>query len=69
MAKLVPLPDKSVPFLMDDGKTVSQAWYDYLSFINQRGLSQLPDVLLATLSNNQVLIWKSADSKWENGAN
>lgn len=69
MARRVPLPNKGTPFFEADGKTISQAWYDYISYLDRRGLSDLPDVLLATLSNNQVLIWKSADNKWENGAN
>ena len=76
MAFRVPRPDKSTPFLEPGGSTVNQAWFDYLSFLDvqvqtllSRGLSGLPDVQLTALANNQVLIWKSVDSKWENGAN
>jgi len=72
MAKRFPRPDKSTPLLEDDGKTINQQWFDFLGYIDRQiaaGLSGQVDVQLTTLSNNQVLIWKSADSKWENGAN
>lgn len=76
MARRFPRPDKSTPVLESDGHTMNQSWFDYLGYLDaqiqtllSRGLSGLPDVQLTTLSNNQVLIWKSADSKWENGAN
>lgn len=76
MARRFPIPNKSTPLLEADGKTVSQGWYDFFSYTDSqvqvlltRGLSGLPDVQLTSLANNQVLIWKSADSKWENGAN
>lgn len=76
MARRVPLPSKGTPFFEADGKTIAQAWFDYFGYLDgqvqtllARGLSGLPDVQLTSLANNQVLIWKSADSKWENGAN
>lgn len=76
MAFRAPRPDKSTPVLEADGKSINQAWFDYFGYLDSqvqlllgRGLSGLPDVQLTSLANNQVLIWKSADSKWENGAN
>jgi hypothetical protein len=76
MARRFPIPNKATPFFEADGKTVSQGWYDFFGYIDAqvqvlltRGLSGLPDVQLTSLANNQVLIWKSVDSKWENGAN
>lgn len=76
MARRFPLPGKSTPLLEADGRTINQQWFDFFGYIDgqvqvllSRGLSGLPDVQLAALANNQVLIWKTADSKWENGAN
>ena len=67
--KRFPLPDKSTPLLEADGRTVNQAWFDFFKYLEQRGLSDLFDLKLTSLANNEVLIWNSADSKWENGAN
>lgn len=76
MSRRFPRPDKSTPVLESDGKTINQAWFDYLGYIDgqiqmlmSRGLGALPDVEITSLANNQVLIWNSTDSKWENGAN
>jgi hypothetical protein len=72
MVQRVPRPDKSTPLLESDGRSMNQAWFDYLSYVDRQllaGISGQPDVKITTLSNGQVLIWSAADSKWENGAN
>lgn len=72
MAQRIPLPNKMTPLLEADGKTINQAWYDFLSYVDRQiagGLSGQVDVKLTSLTNAQVLVWNSTDSKWENGAN
>jgi len=72
MGRRVPLPNKSTPLLETDGRTMSQAWFDWCGYVDRQiaaGLSGQVDVKLTSLANNQVLIWNATDSKWENGAN
>jgi hypothetical protein len=72
MVQRVPRPDKSTPLMESDGKTMNQAWFDYLSYVDRQllvGISGQPDVKITSLLNGQVLIWNAADAKWENGAN
>lgn len=67
-----PRPDKSVPLLEADGRTISQQWFDFFGYLDRQiaaGLSGQADVKLTSLANGQVLIWNITDSKWENGAN
>lgn len=72
MAQRIPRPDKSTPLLEQDGRTINQAWFDYLSYVDRQllvGISGQPDVKLTSLANGEVLIWNSTDGRWENGAN
>jgi hypothetical protein len=70
MARRFPRPDKSTPFLESDGKTVNQAWFDFLGYLDTQiaaGVSGAADVkIVGALTNGQKLTWVSADSKWEN---
>ena len=66
------IPAKGTPLLEADGRSINQQWFDFLTYVDKQislGLSGQVDVKLTSLANNQVLIWKSADSKWENGSN
>jgi hypothetical protein len=64
-----PIPFPSVPVIDVQTGLMTRDWYLYFVDRERVGLANLPDVLLTTLSNNQVLIWKTATLKWENGAN
>jgi hypothetical protein len=65
-----PRPDKSTPLLEPDGKTVSQAWFDFFGYLDSRGLGNLLDVNSATApTNGQVLIYNSTTKLWVPGAN
>lgn len=60
-----PLPDKSTPLLEQDGKTVSQAWFDFFKFIDQRGIFNQIDVNSATApTNGQTLVYNSTSKLW-----
>lgn len=68
--RVVPKPDKFTPLLEADGRTISQAWDDYLAFLGARGVLDLPDVDNSTpITNTQVLIYDSTAKKLKPGAN
>lgn len=70
MVQRIPKPDKSTPLLEADGKTISQAWFDYLGYLDRRGVLDLSDVDNSTpITNTQVLIFNSAAGKFKPGAN
>jgi hypothetical protein len=66
----VPRPDKSTPVLEADGKTMSQAWFDFLGYLEARGVLDAPDVDNSTpITNTQVLVYDSTAKKLKPGAN
>lgn len=66
----VPRPDKSTPVLEADGRSMSQAWFDYFSYLDARGVLDAPDVDNSTpITNGQVLIYNSTTKKLTPGAN
>jgi hypothetical protein len=67
----VPRPDKSTPVLEQDGKSMSQAWFDYLSYLDARGVLDAPDVdnVTTPITNGQVLVYSSTSKKLKPGAN
>lgn len=66
----VPRPNKFVPFTEADGKTVSQAWYDFFAYLEARGVLDAPDVDNSTaITNGQVLIFNSTAGKLKPGTN
>lgn len=65
----VPRPDKSVPILEADGKTISQAWFDYLGYLDVRGVSFAADVSATSPTNGQVLTWNTTTKLWTPAAN
>jgi hypothetical protein len=66
----IPRPDKSVPVLEADGRTMSQAWFDFFGYLEMRGVLDAPDVDNSTaITNNQVLIFNSTAGKLKPGAN
>jgi hypothetical protein len=66
MARRVPLPNKGTPFFESDGKTVSQAWYDYLSFLDALNL---PAFSKTAPANLQVPIYNSTTGLYTPGTN
>lgn len=66
---LHPLPHPSVRVVDPITGLMQKDWYEYFRSIQTIGLANLPDVKLTSLANNQVLIWKTATLKFENGAN
>jgi hypothetical protein len=73
MVQRVPRPDKSTPLMESDGKTINQAWFDYLSYVDRQllvGVLGQPDVDNSTpIINTQVLIFNAASGKFKPGAN
>jgi len=73
MVQRIPKPDKSTPLLEPDGKTISQAWFDWISYVDRQllvGVLGQPDVDNSTpITNTQVLIFNSAAGKFKPGAN
>jgi hypothetical protein len=50
---------------------MSQAWFDYFSYLDARGVLDAPDVDNATspIANGQALLYDSASKKLKPGAN
>lgn len=50
---------------------MSQAWFEYFSYLDARGVLDAPDVDNATtpITNNQVLVYNSTSKKLVPGAN
>jgi len=70
MVQRIPKPDKSTPLLEPDGKTISQAWFDYIGYLDRKGVLDMPDVDNSTpITNTQVLIFNIAAGKFKPGAN
>ena len=65
----VPRPDKSVPVLEDDGRVMSQAWFEYFGYLDARGISSFPDVSATAPTDGQVLIWNATLNSYVPGAN
>ena len=65
----VPLPNKGTPFFEADGKTVSQTWFDWFSYIDKRGIAQLSDVSPTAPTNGQTLLFNTTTGLWTPGAN
>lgn len=65
-----PRPDKSVPVLEADGRTMTQAWFDFFGYLNMRGVLDAPDVdASAGISTGQVLIYNGTAGKLKPGTN
>lgn len=64
--RIVPKPSRSTPLLNDDGKTISDAWDQYFSYLSSLNL---PAVSKAAPTNGQVLIFNSTTGLYEPGAN
>lgn len=68
--KVVPKPDRSTPVLQADGRTISDAWDDFFTYLMRRGVLDAPDVDNSTpITNGQVLIYNSTSKKLKPGAN
>ncbi|BBB99398.1 hypothetical protein [Bradyrhizobium elkanii] len=68
--RTIPKPDKSTPLLEADGRTISQAWDEYLAFLGARGVLDAPDVDNSTpITNGQVLVYDGTAKKLKPGAN
>lgn len=69
--RVVPKPDRSTPVLQADGKTISDAWDDFFSYLMRRGVLDAPDVDNTTtpITNGQVLVYDSTAKKLKPGAN
>lgn len=66
MARRVPLPSKGTPFFEADGKTVAQAWFDYLGYVDSLNL---PAFSKTAPTNGQVAIYNSTTGLYTPGAN
>lgn len=66
MARRVPLPNKGTPFFEADGKTISQAWFEYFSFIDALNLQAISKT---APTNGQVLIYNSTTGLYTPGTN
>ncbi|MGX1418315.1 hypothetical protein [Bradyrhizobium elkanii] len=65
-----PRPDKSTPLLEPDGRSINQAWFDFLGYLESRGVLDAPDVDNSTpITNGQVLVYDSTAKKLKPGAN
>lgn len=64
--RLVPKPDKSTPMLEADGRTVSQQWDEWFSYIASLNL---PAFSRAAPANGQVPIYNSTTQLYTPGAN
>lgn len=64
--RVVPKPDKSTPLLEADGRTVSQAWYDWFQYIEDRNI---PAFSKTAPTNGQVPIYNSTTQLYTPGAN
>jgi hypothetical protein len=63
--KRFPRPDKSTPLLDVDGRTMNQAWFDFLGYLDSRGLGNLPDVNNSVvLTNGMTLVYSTATKLW-----
>lgn len=60
------MPTQAVPFVDPKTGLITPEWYLYLKSRESAGLANLPDVLIASLSNGDVLTYNSASTKWEN---
>lgn len=65
-----PRPGKFTPLLEDDGRTINQQWFDFLGYLESRGVLDLPDVDNSTpIADTQVLIYNAISKKLKPGAN
>lgn len=64
--RLVPKPDKSVPLLESDGRTVNQQWDDWFLYIASLNL---PAFAKTAPTNGQVPIYNSTTQLYTPGAN
>lgn len=64
--RIVPRPDKSVPVLEADGRTMSQAWFDFFSYLSALNL---PAFSQTAPTNSQVPIYNSTTGVYTPGAN
>lgn len=68
--RIIPKPDKSTPLMAEDGRTINQAWDEYLAFLGARGVLDATDVDNSTpITNGQVLVYDSTAKKLKPGAN
>jgi len=60
-----PRPDKGTPLLEADGRTIGQAWFDFLGYLDARGLADLPDVDgSSSAQQGQFLVYRAANGKF-----
>lgn len=64
--KLVPKPDKSVPLVGPDGKSISDAWDEYFSYLSALNL---PAFSKTAPLNLQVPIYNSTTGLYTPGTN
>jgi hypothetical protein len=64
--RVVPKPDKSVPVLEADGKTMSQAWDEFFGYLQALNL---PAFSKTAPTNGQVPIYNSTTQLYTPGAN
>lgn len=62
------LPNQNVPVLNPDG-TMQRDWYEKLSQLASRGLSDLPDVDKSSLANGDSPVWNATTNRFEFIAN
>lgn len=68
--KIVPKPGRDVPVLGVDGRSISDAWDAFFSFLERRGVLDATDVDNSTpITNGQVLVYDSVAKKLKPGAN
>lgn len=64
--RIVPKPDRSVPFLADDGRSISQAWDEYFFYLSSLNI---PAFSKTAPTNGQVAIYNSTTGLYTPGAN
>lgn len=64
--RVVPKPDKSTPLLEPDGRTVSQAWYEWFGYLHALNLPAFAKTAPAV---GQVPVWNDTLKIYEPGAN